>query len=192
MVYFMGREPGEEPEGMWVTVIDYHPQTDLFLGILVNQPFHLKGVDDRDNVVFRYDSEQKQPVAVDDGRGYRATALPGTKEPAFLSPLIEGLRAYRQGDFGHNMPGIDHCIAVLSPLVKNVPPAAAVGERFAAHFVLARCCAEKYATKTSVEQFRAAIALAPEDVDAQMGLLAELSILVHPPAGQPGGCPVGC
>lgn len=185
LVIFMSRDPNEKPEGMWVRVIEYDSKTDLFLAVLINQPFHLKGVAEGDNVVFGFRSGQQNPVAVDDGRGHLTAAPPRTKEPAFLTTVLDGVQAYRQGNFGHNMPGIERCIAVLTPAVRTAPPAATVAERFVAHFVLARCSAEKYETKTAVEQFRAAIALAPDDLDAQMGLLAELSILVHPSPGKP-------
>lgn len=174
------KAPGKN-EKMWVTVIDYDPKTDLFLGILVNSPVYLTDIADRDNVLFRFEDELNLPIAVNMGQGYRAAALPRTKAPEFLAKLVEGVRAYRQGDFGRNPTGTEACIEILNPAVKNIPTAASSEERFAAHFVLARCLSDAHSTRQAIEQFKAAIVLEPNDVDAQMGLLAELSVMAHPP-----------
>lgn len=174
------KAPGKN-EKMWVTIIDFDPKTDLFLGILVNKPVNLTDIADRDNVLFRFENELNLPIAVNMGQGYRAAALPRTKAPEFLAVLVDGVRAYRQGDFGRNLAGTAACIKTLTPAVQNIPGRASSEERFAAHFVLARCLSDANSTKQAIEQFKAAIALEPNDVDAQMGLLAELSVMAHPP-----------
>ena len=180
-VHFLNPDPAAagKNEVMWVRIIEHDPKTDLFLGILLNAPFHLHDVADRDNVVFRFDSSTNSLVAVNQGQGHRAAAMPRTRAPGFLEAVVVGVRAYRQGNFGHNMPGIERCIQILSPAVEHIPAAATTDERFTAHFVLARCLAEKYETRSAIEQFRAAIALDPADVDAQMGLLAELTLMTR-------------
>jgi hypothetical protein len=172
-------------EVMWVTVIEHDPATDLFLGILQNAPHHLRDVAEGDNVVLRFDPRAGFLVAVNRGQGHRAAAMPRTRAPEFLEAVVDGVRAYRQGRFGHNMPGIERCIQILSTAVRNIPAAATPDERYAAHFVLARCLAEKYETRSAIENFRAAIALNPTDVHAQMGLLAELTFMVHWPRNKP-------
>jgi hypothetical protein len=172
-------------ELMWVTIIDYDSESDQFLGILINQPDYLRDVSDRDNVVFRVAPKSEFPVAVNHGQGHRAAALPESKAPEFLQALVTGVRAYRQGNFGHNMPGIELCEKTLSQAVHGIPASASAEEQFAAHFVLARCLAESYETRRAIEEFKAAIAIDPQDRDAQMGLLAELSVMVHWPPDKP-------
>ena len=63
--------------------------------------------------------------------------------PPFFAVLREGIRAYRAGNDGHNMPGIERCIEVLTPTMAAVPAGATPEERFVGHFVLGRCLAEK-------------------------------------------------
>lgn len=186
-VLFLNPDPAAagKNEVMWVRIIERDPKADLFLGILLNAPNHLRDVADRDNVVFRFDSTANPLVAVNQGQGHRAAAMPRTQAPRFLEAVVDGVRAYRQGNFGHNMLGIERCIQILSPAVRQIPAAATTDERFTAHFVLARCLAEKYETRSAIQQFRAAIALDPADVDAQMGLLAELTLMVGLRAGKP-------
>jgi hypothetical protein len=186
-VLFHNPDPAaaDKNEGMWVRIIEHDPKSDLFLGILLNAPFHLRDVAERDNVVVRFDSGANSLVAVNRGQGHRAAAMPRTKAPAFLNAVVDGVRAYRQGNFGQNMPGIEQCMRILSPAVRQIPATASADERFTAHFVLARCLAEKYETRNAIEQFRAAIALDPADLDAQMALLAELILMVHPRPGTP-------
>ncbi len=67
----------------------------------------------------------------------------------------------------------------------DVPEAVNSKELFAAHFIVARCLAECYETKSAIEHFKSAIAVDTEDVHAHMGLMAELSVMVHWPADQP-------
>jgi hypothetical protein len=175
----------DKNEIMWVTIIEHDPKSDLFLGILINEPYYLQDVANQDNVVFHISPTSKYPVAVNRGQGHRAAAQPETKSPKFLEKVMAGVRAYRQGNFGHNMPGVERCIEILSPAVHGIPATVNAEEHFILHFVLARCLAEKYETKEAIEQFKAAIAINPDDVHAQMGLLAEISLKVHWPAGKP-------
>lgn len=168
---------GGRHEAMWVRAIAYHPASDLFLGILLNQPDFLRSVQEGDNVVFRIDPSG-YPVAVG-APDYGVAGWPAGTTDAFSAALRAGLRAYRAGNDGHNMPAIDRCIAVLAPAIQRVPPAATRDARFVGHYVLGRCLAERYTTEQAAGQFRAALALDPDDVDAHMALLAELSVMTH-------------
>jgi hypothetical protein len=165
-------------EIMWVRVIAHHAPSDQFLGILLNQPHHLTTVQQGDNVAFTIDRPEGFLVALG-APDYAAAGWPARTTSALSATLLEGIGAYRAGANGHNMPGIERCIAVLAPAVRSMPATIPADERFVAHFVLGRCQAEKYVTEDAVAQFRAAVALRPDDVDAHMALLAELSVMVH-------------
>jgi hypothetical protein len=69
--------------------------------------------------------------------------------------------------------------------VRNLPGDATAEERFAAHFVLARCLAEKYDTKKAIEHFRAAVALTGHGPEAED--LTQTTLLKAPVAapGEP-------
>ena len=170
---------GKQHEVMWVRVIAADSATGLHLGILINQPDFLRSLSEGDNVVFRVDEGGALPTAVG-APDYRDVGWPAASgAPKFLAVLREGILAYRAGDNGHNMPGIERCIAVLTPAMEAVPAAANAEERFDGHFVLGRCLAEKYVTERAIAQFRSAIAIDPSELNAQMALLAELSIMTH-------------
>ena len=171
-------------EVMWVRAIAADSANGLLLGMLLNQPNHLRSVAHGDNVVFRVGSEGGLPTAVG-SPNYAEPGWPaGSRAPGFFAVLRDGIRAYRAGNNGHNMPGIERCIEVLTPAMVAAPAAASPDERFVGHFVLGRCLAEKYETERAVEQFRAAIALDSADLDAHMALLAELSVMTHRPPGE--------
>lgn len=172
-------------EGMWVRATAYDPTTDLFLGVLLNRPDMIHTVQAGDNVVFRVDTA---------GGGLRAVGAPNfadagwpTAADAFTPVLRDGLRHYRLGNNGHVMPEIERCIDVLTPAIGTVAASATPEEQFVGHYVLGRCLAEKYDTERAMEQFRAAIALEPDDADSHMALLAELSLQAHqrPPKVSP-------
>jgi hypothetical protein len=169
---------GGRHEIMWVRVIAADSATGEFLGVLLNQPDFLRSVARGDNVVFRAGPKSDLPTAVG-APGYSDAGWPATRAPSFLSTLRDGLRAYRAGNNGHNMPAIERCIEILTPAMSAKPASATREQRFVGHFVLGRCLAEKYETERAVQQFRAAIALDSTDLAAQMALLAELSVMTH-------------
>jgi hypothetical protein len=168
---------GGQHELMWVRVIASDSATGLILGILLNQPHELRSVVQGDNVVFRVPASSEPPTAIG-APNYAEAGWPTSLSP-FLTVLRDGIRAYRAGNNGHNMPGIERCISVLTPAMGAVPSDAGPEERFVGHFVLGRCMAEKYETERAIDQFRAAITLDPDDLDANMALLAELSVMTH-------------
>ena len=169
----------QQNEVMWVRVIAADSATGLRLGILINKPDFLQSPKEGDNVVFRFRDGDPLPTAVG-GPSYADVGWPAASAaPEYQRVLREGILAYRAGNNGHNMPGIERCIAVLTPAMAAVPAAASAEERFDGHFVLGRCLAEKYVTERAIEQFRAAIAIDPTELNAQMALLAELSIVSH-------------
>jgi hypothetical protein len=178
-VVFFNFDRTKRPEVMWVTVISYDPSCDLFLGILINQPYHMSDPSEGDVVVFLFDATISRPIAIAESNSYRLSARPVASDQKLLETVLDGVAAYRQGKFGHNMPKIEKGIEILSGVVSDISPKASVEERFAAHFALARCFAEKYETRAAIEQFKKAISIDPEDIDAQMGLLAELTLMVH-------------
>ncbi len=175
---------GRKPETLWVTVTAYDSATAFFLAILREKPHAPMDVAVGDNVVFRIHPQLRGPVAVAFNGSYRDAGWPPSAVPGFLDTLREGIRAYRLGNNGHNMPEIEHCIAVLTPPMAGVPAAARQDEAFVGHFVLGRCLAEKYVTEQAIQQFRAAISLDTADVDSHMALLAELSVMTHHRPGE--------
>jgi hypothetical protein len=180
-VYFANPDSahGGLHEIMWVRVTAYDAASDLFLGILLNQPDYLKELRAGDNVVFRAVPGLTAPATAVGGPAYAEAGWPASREPAFFATLRDGIRAYRNGNEGHNMPEIERCIRVLAPAVAAMPAGASRDERFVANYVLGRCRAEKYATLDAISNFRAAIAIDSTDYDAHMALLAELSLMTH-------------
>jgi hypothetical protein len=175
-------------EVMWVTVIAHHDGSDRFLGKLLDAPDHVRTAQQGDNVVFRVAApgeirlrnvpgRDRWCVAEDDGRGYAAQGWP--RLTPFVSALSRGVRAYRLGNFGHNQPEIERCIAELRPALHPEPKGAITHDVQLANFVLARCLAEKYLNKEALAHFERAIALDRQDPYAEMGLIAELTVLVH-------------
>jgi len=175
---------GKAPTTLWVTVTAYDSATALFLGILGEKPRAPMDVAVGDNVVFRIHPQLKEPVAVAFNSSYRDAGWPPTRVPEFRATLREGVRAYRLGNNGHNMPDIERCIAVLTPAMAAVPTGARQDEAFVGHFVLGRCLAEKYVTEQAIRHFRAAISLDTADVDSHVALLAELSVMTHRRPGE--------
>jgi hypothetical protein len=170
---------GAKPEVMWVRTFAADSATGLYLGYLLNQPHWLRSVVPGDNVVFRADDAKGLPTAVGAPDFGTAGWPTESRAPEFLLVLRDGIRAYRAGNNGHHMPEIERCISVLAPAMAAAPAAASSDERFVGHFVLGRCLAEKYETDRAIEQFRAAIALDPNDLDSHMALLAEFSVMTH-------------
>ena len=175
--------PDDRDEIMWVRVIAHDRATDLFLGILLNEPALLRTPLPGDNVVFRFETGSELPVAVASPT-YGDAGWPPAAPGAFQTVLRDGVRAYRVGNYGHNRPGIERCIEVLRPVMRDVPANASTFDRFVGHYILGRCAAEVYDTPLAIEQFRAAIALDPDDADAHLALLAEYSVMVHRRPGE--------
>lgn len=172
---------GGQHEAMWVSVIGYDRRTDHFLGILINQPRFLRNVRVGDNVTFAW-NPKGWPEAIITAEGSYASGWPrSVLRTAFDSTLREGIRQYRAGSNGQNVPELDACIRTLTPLADGTTTLPSGDAAFLVHFVLARCLAETYATIRSLDHFRRAAALGPDSLDAQMGALAELSVLVHTP-----------
>jgi len=186
LVFFVSPDSlrGSKPETCWVTVTAYDSPSGLFLGILREKPHAAMGVAEGDNVVFRIHPDSRTPVAVTFHGGYSDAGWPPTAVPAFFATLREGVRAYRLGNNGHNMPEIERCISGLTVAMDKVPAGASRDEEFVGHFVLGRCLAEKYVTDQAIHHFRAAIALDTNDVDSHMALLAELSVMTHHRPGE--------
>lgn len=174
---------GGKHELMWVKTIAYDARSGLFLGILLNQPEFVPALLRGDNVVFAIDTPQGYLAAVGSPR-YGDAGWPSSGAPEFFATLREGIRAYRLGNNGHNMPSIERCITVLSSAVNAIPASASREERFVAHYILGRCLAERYETTQAIAQFKAAIALEPDDVDSHLALLAEYSVMTHHRPGQ--------
>lgn len=170
-------------EVMWVSVTAYDPRTDQFLGILLNEADYIGDLHLWDNVVFEPKGDTGYPTAVAVDGDYGAAGWPPTRVVEYFHSLRDGIRAYRDGRNGHNMPGIERCIEVLEPLMARVPNAARQDEVFVGHFVLGRCYAEKYDTERAIQQFRLAIETDSDDMDAHMALLAELSVITHMTSG---------
>ncbi|MGO9829306.1 MAG: hypothetical protein ACLPJH_04145 [Myxococcaceae bacterium] len=170
-------------------MLAYDPGSDRFLGQLLDAPYAVRTAQKGDNVVFRVAApgeirisnvpgRDRWCVAEDDGRGFAAQGWPRLMTP-FVSVLSQGVRAYRLGDFGHNQPEIERCIAQLRPALTPEPTDASTHDLQLAHFVFARCLAEKYVTREAVLHFERAISLDSRDPFAEMGLIAELTVLVH-------------
>lgn len=173
---------GGKHEVMWVTVIAASISTGQYLGILINPPSYLQDVKLGDNVVFRWDERLNAPRAVTGMAGTYAAGWPSSTDSFKPDSILRaGVRAYRSGANGHNMPGIDECIAVLSRLSPGDLRARSADFQYIAAYTLGRCSAEKYATLEAVAAFRRAISIYPDSLDSQMGLLAEYSVLANTP-----------
>ena len=176
---------GSRGEVMWVTIIAHDPEADQFLGILLNQPDELRSVVQFDNVAFRWEGKRGLPVAIDVMGSYAAGGWPlGALEDSLRSALIRGVRAYRAGSNGHNVPAVERCIATLDSVDNQGWPGATLDERLLLHFVHGRCLAQRYETLRAIQQFRRAAEVAPESLDTHMALLAEYSVIVHKPQAQ--------
>src|SRR5258705_8382248 len=119
---------GKQHEVMWVRAIATDSATGLLLGILINQPDYLRSLPEGDNVVFRVHEDGALPTAVA-APSFRDAGWPATSgAPEYFAALQEGIRAYRVGNNGHNMPGIGRCITVLTPGMATAPAAASLEE----------------------------------------------------------------
>jgi hypothetical protein len=169
-------------EYMWVSIFFYDKKTDLFLGKLINQPRYLESVGENDNVVFKIsDQSQTGLQALGKETGYSVPGWPKQATSKHHKELIRGIKSYRAGAFGHNMPAIEECIRILTPIDQKVPAFFDANDQFTLHFVLGRCYAESYQTVDAVKQFRKCISIKPENFNAHMCLLAEYSVMVHTP-----------
>ena len=162
---------------MWVRVIAY--ANGRYLGECLNQPNHVKGIDQGDNAVFEFSDDQQYPVAIEGKQGFRYEGLPEMAPPKFREAMVLALNAYRRGNFGHNPEAIEEAIKGLKRAIKRTSDKTTPDNRFFLHFFLARCYAEEYETLESIEHLKKAIDLRPDDEHAQMGLLAEYSLLIH-------------
>jgi hypothetical protein len=184
-VVFDNPDPAAQDELIWVTAIDYHAPTDEYLGIVLNTPFNLKSIRERDNAVFKYDPETSQLHALAASGDYGRRGLPQRASRGVHAELWEGIRQYRLGNYGHNQPAIEQCIEVLSAVAPRLGDSASTDDSFLAYFVLGRCNAEAYNTDAAIEAFRSALEFNNDDVDAHMALLAEYTLKVHPRLDQP-------
>ena len=105
--------PGQN-ENMWVSIIEYDKDSNTYLGRLLNKPYFLKNVRQADNVIFKYDQSSKRAIAIPEGTSYWMAAVPKYVAEGYGKNLYKGLREYRLGNFGHNMPEIWNCIETLS------------------------------------------------------------------------------
>jgi hypothetical protein len=176
--------PGQN-ENMWVSIIEYDEDSNTYLGRLLNKPYFLKNVRQADNVIFKYDQSSKKAVAIPEGTSYWMAAVPKYVSEGYGKNLYKGLREYRLGNFGNNMPEIRKCIKTLSKFTKEVSKFEVKEDAFLAFFLLGRCSAEAYQTELAIESFKSAIDYNPDDIDANLALLAEYSIAVHPPDFKP-------
>lgn len=172
-------------ELMWVTVSAHDAASDLFLGVLLNQPHRLKTAGQRDNVVFRLLPGQEIPMAVEQGGRYDVPGWPPAAAGSFEAALIDGIRAYRRGDSGHQQDEIARCAQILRPPLKAPPARVPPRTLQLAHFILGRCLAESYDTREALGHFRRAVELDPQDCHARMSLAAEHSVMAFHPEKQP-------
>ena len=172
---------GGQSEVVWVTITAYDAASDQFLAIASNRRSGTKLISPYDNVVFRFREGAPYPVAIDRGAGYGRAGWPTSRAPTFFNGLLAGIRAYRAGHNGRNIPSIRQCATILEPLAKKIPPEARTDERFVLHYVLGRCYAELLDTKNAITAFRAALSDDPNDPHTHMALIAEYSIMVHLP-----------
>lgn len=166
-------------ETMWVSVIDYDSESDRYLGILLNQPSHLKSVRKGDNVVFAWNQETGFPQAIAEDQSYWAAGVPTDAKSGILGKLYEGIRQFRFGNYGHNMPEIKKCLKTLSRVSRKLGKKGDSENSYITHVFLGRCAAEAYETELAIDHFRKAVGYKPDDVNAQMALLAEYSVMVH-------------
>ena len=172
-------------EVMWVSVLSFDKDSGTYLGKLLNQPNVLKSVRQEDNVIFKFDESTGMATAIAQGKSYWKAAVPEYATKGVGAKLYKGLREYRLGNFGHNKPEIEKCIKTLSKLTKKASKLKSEEDQFIAFFTLGRCAAEAYETQLAVESFKSALKYKPNDVDANMALLAEYSIAVYDPDIQP-------
>lgn len=169
-------------ELMWVRVIAHDSSSDRYLGYLLNEPHFIRSIHAGDNVVIRIEPGAEFPTAQGPATDYTSGAWPADANTTTGLRLREGLSHYRLGNNGHNPQEIQRCIATLGPVMEGAPGPSwrpSTEQRFIGHFVLGRCLAEKYETERAIRQFRAAVAIDSTDADAQLALLAELSVAVH-------------
>ncbi len=184
-VAFSTLESPKQYEFMWVSIIDYDEESQSYLGILLNEPNFLKIVKQSDNVVFKLEGSPSAPVAISGEGKYWIPAVPKHTTSGKGFALYQGLREYRMGNFGHNMPEIEKCIGTLSSLTKDISELSNNEEKFLSYFILGRCAAENYQTMLAIDSFKSALTIKPNEVDANMALLAEYSIAVYDPETQP-------
>lgn len=153
----------------WCRIVAYDQGTDFFLAKLMNQPFNpfmQHHLGKWDNVILTADRKiylgEKELVNYGwpiDGGG-----------------LVEGIRCYRHGDFGHNMKKIDEAIELLF----NLPSHELTNkEKFIRDFILGRCFAEKYMTLQAAYHFEYAISSDQDSLYPRVAFLAELSVLIN-------------
>ena len=169
---------GKRREVIWVRMLAADSATGRFLAYSLNEPDDLRGLHEGDNLVFTWDAKG-YPVALTSEEGYGQAGWPSAhrRDPEFRT-LVEGLRHYRMGNMGHNMPEIEACIRTLRPLARRTLTDRPVEEQFLTYFVFGRCLAESYQTLDAIDAFRHAIAAGPDSMDAHMAFLAELSVMV--------------
>jgi hypothetical protein len=170
---------------MWVSIIGYDEDSNTYLGRLLNKPYFLKNVRQADNVIFKYEQSSGKAVAIPDRTSYWMAAVPKYVADGYGRNLYKGLREYRLGNFGHNMPEIWKCIKTLSKVTKEVSKCEVKEDAFLAFFLLGRCSAEAYQTELAIESFKSALHYIPDDIDANIALLAEYSVAVHSPDIKP-------
>jgi hypothetical protein len=177
-VVFRNRAGGRD-ERMWVGVIAYQAGPPEYLGILLNSPVLIGTIRQGDNVAFTFPEAAPYPLAVAMDGDYRRAGLPPMAPPAFRDAMADGLNQYRQGAFGHNQAGIAAAVESFVRAEGVMTNETDEASRFARHFFLARCYAEQYHTLEAIREFQRAVTYRPDDEDAQMGLLAEYSVLAH-------------
>ncbi|HVI72043.1 MAG TPA: hypothetical protein VM656_11205 [Pyrinomonadaceae bacterium] len=169
---------------MWVTVIAYDSITDQFLGVLGNRPRALFDVVQFDNVAFRWDESLKWPLAIANDGTYPAAAWPrDALADSTRNRLVRAIRSYRAGMIGHDVSAFDRCVSDLELLTPW--PGTTREETFLQTFLLGRCFSERGETLRAISQFRRAVRVSPDSIDAHVALLAEYSVMAHRPQLEP-------
>ena len=180
-VVFENPDPAAAAELIWVRAIDYFEPTDEYLGVVLNAPFGVEGIEVQDNAVFHYDPETQHLWALATEGSYRARGIPTRVRREDFDPLWQGIRQYRLSAYGQDELATEKCIAFLSSDTLPVGELASEHDRYLMDFVLGRCHAEAYNTDAAIGAFNRALEHNAADVHAHMALLAEYSLKVHTP-----------
>jgi tetratricopeptide (TPR) repeat protein len=159
-------------EAPWCRLVGYDADSDLFLGKLLNQPasppYHC--LSKWDQIVVTPERDVLLHENTDFMLGWpRLDGTPGQEA------LVDGIRSYRQGDFGHNEEALEKAIEQLNKIDETQ---LSKQNQFALHFVLGRCYAERYRNAVAIQQFKAAIKCDSNELYSRISYMAELSLMI--------------
>lgn len=177
VVFKPGQDQAEiKPELMWVTILDYDSENDIYVGYVINEPFSLSSVNQWDHVLFSFDGLEEYPVALQVGKSYTYNTLEKSK---FSQLANQGFKAYKKMANGHEPSYIPKCVNTLKKAIDSAPESIGIKEKNTLRYLRGRCFSEQYSLSESIREYETIVQSDSTNIHAYLSLLSDYSVFYH-------------